>query len=590
MSIDYQNSELEREALAFEVHKKITEFVVSNSTKLETIAQMLGANDFLKITEIGKGQSPVTRLDISGFVKNLKDTNQLHKLKLPGQIEQTHKTILPPDEGEFRSGDGTTSIEKKRVFPRTRFVMEILADLNLDYQAENGTNLPSMMRSFSYIAFTIPEINTLLLVNDEEGNATFIVYNIDDTQENDRDHFVNLTKNQLKDLGPEKVSRIEFDKSEEEWKTKISHFLLNGPKEENKKQNVEQNKNLKKAPEGWLTITGLAKKTGRADGFIKKILQEFYEKHPEWIEIYLDYNNHPREHLHPDLIVEIEKIFSKRERPPINWQNCFGLSKKENISRDFIVNFTNQYRETKPEWFGMFEDKRSGLVQYYHPDLIKLIIEAEKNKEVAPDGWQTSSSLEKIIQRSGQTITSFVNPFRTTNQDWFKFYINRLDGKTREHFHPDLIKNIEAHFQKRNPAPEGWMTAMMLTKKIGRQFKTVSDYINNLIKDNPNWKNKYDDSGGHERDHYHPDLIAKIEQYYANREKAPDGWMTSTALSKKIKRHERDVKTVAYRFKTEHPDWIKPYDDTIGHLRDHFNPELIKKIEEYFTSKNKVSL
>ena len=382
MSIDYQNSEIEQEALAFEIHKKISNFIFSNSENLKTIAQMLGASAYLKVTEVGKGQSPVTSLDLSGFIKDLKNNRELHNLKLPDQIERTGKTILPPDEGEITRGSGA-GIESKKIIPRTRYLMEVLADLGLDYHCENGINLPNMMRSLSYIAFTIPEIQTLVLINDEEGNATFIIYNIDETEQNNHDYFIGLTKNQLKELGEEKVAAIKFDRSLDEWKKEIKNFLTSKPEQKiGRKQSArkEITRTREKAPEGWMNARGLSEIFKRSWLTIKRIINTYRQSNPEWFGMYDEAAGKNVEHYSPKLIEVIKKELEGRKKAPEGWMNIYGLSKILGRNEFTIKKIINTYRQSNPEWFGMYDGADRQNTEHHSPELIKLITEQINQK------------------------------------------------------------------------------------------------------------------------------------------------------------------------------------------------------------------
>ncbi|MFA6424050.1 MAG: hypothetical protein WCV83_01910 [Candidatus Magasanikbacteria bacterium] len=220
---DEQNSEIVQEALSFEISQRIFTLIRSNpNSSLRTIAEMLGAINYLSIIDVGRNKAPVLHLDVNNFVKELRVKKELNPLLMPDLIVIENETILPPDEGEIIPGSGV-GIEEKDILPRTRFLIEILSDLDLKYEVHDGVNSPNMMRRLSYKVFVIPGIKKLVLVNNEEGNATFVVH---DVEKEDWRKYGEYTKNQLKSLGSDKVSMVIFNKSSDEWKQEIVRLLI----------------------------------------------------------------------------------------------------------------------------------------------------------------------------------------------------------------------------------------------------------------------------------------------------------------------------------------------------------------------------
>ncbi len=222
---DEQNPEIAQEAVAFDIGQRIFELIRQNpNDSLKTIAEILGATKYLSVIDVGNGKAPVLHFDVRSFVGELKSTKKLQTLVMPSAIGITNETFLPPDAGEIKTGGGT-GIEQKDVIPRTRYLIEVLSELDLAYKVYNGVNQPNMMRKLSYQAFVIPDIKKLVLVNNEEGNATFIIH---DAEEEVWRHFVSKTKDELKSLDQGKVTVVFFNKSPEEWKQEMTLLLMFG--------------------------------------------------------------------------------------------------------------------------------------------------------------------------------------------------------------------------------------------------------------------------------------------------------------------------------------------------------------------------
>lgn len=228
MSDFFSNQEIANEALAHSVSQRIFELASSNNHNLKTIAEMLGATRYLTLEEVGKGYAPVWRLDVRGFIGDLKQSHQLHDLSMPKDIVVSNSIILPPDHGELFTGSGR-GIEAKKIIPRSRYLIEVLTGLGLSYSVHEGQNTPNMMRGLSYQAFVIPQVNKIIFINNEEGNATFLVHDImKDDVDGELQFYTALTKDQLKALGPEKVSVVQFDKTPDQWKEEITRIIMEG--------------------------------------------------------------------------------------------------------------------------------------------------------------------------------------------------------------------------------------------------------------------------------------------------------------------------------------------------------------------------
>lgn len=221
-AMDYLQDERQREAVAFEVSQRIFELIRNNpKSNLRVIAEMLGATKFLSTIDGGRNKAPVLHFDVKGFVGELKSQHNLNAtLLMPEIIEKTTNTILPPDPGEIETGSGA-GIEAKEIIPRSRYLVELLSEMNIPYQVHSGTNMPNMMRALSYQAFVLPTLNKVILVNNEEGNATFIVHNI--SPENLK-IVTELTKDQLKQQ--DNVDVIIFNKPVNEWKQDIASAIM----------------------------------------------------------------------------------------------------------------------------------------------------------------------------------------------------------------------------------------------------------------------------------------------------------------------------------------------------------------------------
>ncbi|MBI5229884.1 MAG: hypothetical protein HY981_01110, partial [Candidatus Magasanikbacteria bacterium] len=230
-SSDYLHPpEAQEETLAWSINQEITAFIADHpGINLQTLSEMLGATKFFKlIPSKSRDSSAIQYLNVSEFVEALKAQHHLHAINMPETIATTDDTFLPPDPGEIATGSGQ-GIEIKVIIPRTRYLIEVLTELHLSYSVHEGRNTPNMLRQLSYQAFEVPEKGLVILINNEEGNATFIVHHVEENnQTNNWKHFSQFTKDQLKALGQDKVTVIIFNQPAEEWKREIAHVIVSG--------------------------------------------------------------------------------------------------------------------------------------------------------------------------------------------------------------------------------------------------------------------------------------------------------------------------------------------------------------------------
>ncbi|MBI5229992.1 MAG: hypothetical protein HY981_01695 [Candidatus Magasanikbacteria bacterium] len=432
-----------QEDLALRITTKLNELIAHNpSVPLGTIAELLGAQDFFTMVDAGgHGRTPVYHLDVREFVADLKNKKELQDLTLPAEFTMGAGVIVPPDTGEIISGNGG-GLETKQIFPRTRYLIEVLTDLKLPYEIHDGINTPDMMRTLSYKAFVLPTINKLVLVCNEEGNATFIVHKleIDEHGQSDWKKYASMTKGQLRELGLQQVSVVIYNQTSSEWKTEIKDRINNGEVEEKISKDKKEPTEL--APEGWETITGLSSKVNRNKIVVKTTVAPYRDDNPGWFKEYKHRTRGvTREFFHPTLVKIVEDIFKERKKAPEGWEITETLTDILQRSDKLIKTIAEKYRAAHPEWFKMYDDKIGRSNAHFHPDLIAEIKREMSTRKKAPEGWKTIGELIKKLKRSKKSIKTIAEKYRAAHPEWFKMYDDKI-GRSAEHLHPDLVKEI----------------------------------------------------------------------------------------------------------------------------------------------------
>ncbi len=577
-----ENPEIEKQAKIFafkQESSRAIESLLRSGAPLDEVARLIGAEEYLKY-EKKSSQAPSLRFDVEGFIND--QIQHGTYLKLPDQFVKMDRVILPPDPGEILQGRGG-GLEKKKIIPRTRYLVEVFTGLAQNYQVVRGENDPNMMRKFSYLMFYAPESDTLILVNDEEGNATFVVRNVSDQQE-DWEKIYGLTKDELKNSDYD-IEAINYPGNEVEWKQKIAQAILNPGEKSFKKKRTPwkgtriENAATEKVPEGWLTNKGLSNEFSCAQEIISQIIDPYKETHPEWFKDYLDQGNRTFQFCHPDLVAIVREVMKQRGEPaPEGWMTNSMVADGLGVVRKTFEKITDEYRVTHPEWFKDYLPRRGPIREHLHPELIKIIRTEIGKRENAPEGWYTASEIKKEVGYRN-IVDNISDKYRGVHPEWFKSYFNKAQRES-EYFHPDLVEQIRKETRMLGElAPEEWRTATALAIELDSSSSTIARMADRYKKTNPEWflmalsqKNRI------MAEHFHPDLVVALRDDYAKREQAPPGWSNCSRLAEHLDVSFNLVDKTAESFEAAHPEWFAEYLDRVKKKVIFYSPELVEEI------------
>jgi len=254
------------------------------------------------------------------------------------------------------------------------------------------------MRRESYVMFVIPDLKKLVLICDEEGNATYIIHNAptkDEFEKLKRDEevaeserspsfYYKMTKDDLqilmKELGI--VSSIKWD--EEKWLEKVEDELTKEVnfnfKMEDTKQILEleddqlkEMGNAEPAPPGWMTSWALAKQFGLNFKAVKQAVKKYLETNKDWSKMYKDSAGIARWHYSPKLVELITEELGKYESAPPGWMTNGRLAKQLDVSFWTVKRIAERNLETNKDWRKQFKGERNRPDWYYSPELVEKI-------------------------------------------------------------------------------------------------------------------------------------------------------------------------------------------------------------------------
>ena len=141
------------------------------------------------------------------------------------KLHRIDSVITPPDDLEVDITPGNGSFEAKKLVPRLKTLLYILSELGITEEQvtlTEGKVTKEMMRNTSYISVSISDLNRLVLLCEEEGNASYVfdLNNVDVKKVND---MTKQEKNKLIDENPSIGVRIIQNHA---WREMVEGYLV----------------------------------------------------------------------------------------------------------------------------------------------------------------------------------------------------------------------------------------------------------------------------------------------------------------------------------------------------------------------------
>lgn len=467
-------------------------------------------------------------------------------------IKQIKETILKTENGkgpEIGSEEGM----EKRLIPRFELLVKFLKENGIKndrYLCYKGENETSMIRSESYIMLVIPDLDKMVFLCDEEGNATYIIHKAptkdefeklmhdEKIEESERQpqFYYRMSKADLQDLKKEFgiVSCVRWN--ENKWLESVSDELtkdfnlncdiqtMNNFLKKSRAQR-EKNTNVEYAPSDWLTRTELIRKIdiSYTEKNIKKV-QDFInsrlEINPKLAMQYRDVNGIVRAHYSPELFNDVVKEFTQIEYAPAGWLTKTALSEKINVESLTFQDFANECIATNSELARLYKDGSGILRIHYSPELIDIVTKKYAKYEYAPSNWLNITALINKVgmaysTKNKEKVQAFIDKCVTDNPELSKQYRDVM-GRVATHYSPELLALAIGEFAKYESAPHDWLTITELIKKSGVGYNGVNRgkikvLAGDYTKENLQLGGVYKDGNGGSRMHYSPKLIEMIK-------------------------------------------------------------------------------
>lgn len=491
---------------------------IQATSHIQDIVELLGAEQFA----IRDQAEEIVGLRLTEFVNAQVEKQLTQRQKpyaLPDRIIRLSFPILPTSgESKFETGSGRGMAEKKLV-PRTRMLMELLQEMHFEYALLEGATQLNTMRKENYLIFALPEIKTAIWINDEGGNATYVVHHL---EEADWEKFAALQKDDLRADSAHQITIVakpqRADENGEIWKERLRDILTFGPEAKN---HVQTHAGLTDVPEGWLDLNQLATLLKIDRTSLESTTNKYKAINPEWFRMALAKNRRMAKLvIAPELIAIARKKYEERGLAPEGWMTINALREKTGAAFKMIDRLAKKHQESNPEWFKEYTSKGLRPRMHLAPELVTLITEKVQAQKNVPAGWMHFGSVTKRLGIFHPEAYQLAKPYRKTHPEWFGFFSKQQ--KAVEHISPQLFEAIRKDHKSIQNVPDGWLTASEFFKSLGlsKNYKKLYPLLEKYKQNNPEWIRVFRGRNiGIKTDHLSPELVTILEKEFTPRKK-----------------------------------------------------------------------
>nr|NQU94193.1 hypothetical protein [Bacteroidota bacterium] len=260
-----------KEKLRQDLNRRIFELIRQSGLRINEIAELLDANDFLHEKK-GKGRSgAVFELDVKKIVEERlkKAEDEKPVFRPPSHTDVVNfPAVLTTGKGRLMEGEGEGLLHD--TVERLKYFGELMNTMNLEYELYQSTDSSRTLREHPYYICVIKSKQKIVLINEEKGNTTFVLHGIRD----DWKEYVNKEKIFFSELALEGVaSRIDWPKKDasETWKANVQRALASRSDETAFKEAWARVSTGEKetTPEEWVTFTKAARLLGKDPTWVR---------------------------------------------------------------------------------------------------------------------------------------------------------------------------------------------------------------------------------------------------------------------------------------------------------------------------------
>lgn len=305
-----------------------------------------------------------------------------------------------------------------------------------------------------------------------------------------------------------------------------------------------------KAPKDWVSIHMLAQKLGVGDRTVKEIAEKHRGTEQDLFGFFRDRMGRFNELYSPELVEIISEEINRRNNQfpmvPAGWETIGTIAKRVHVPPVRIRKIIKTSSLNLEHETGEFRLKHNSRVTLHVSPALVTIIEDNitelRQVPQVPVGWLTRNNVAKKLGVDLRTLREIESSFRSLpEKDSFYFQFRDSVDRVLEYYSPELITRLEKEIKKRRVevAPEGWVSVKALEKKLGVGREALHKEVErlrsdpSLVDDFKEIKNKAQNRTI--RVNLSPRVIDLIISHFSTVQRAPEGWLTVSALALQLK-------------------------------------------------------
>lgn len=342
------------------------------------------------------------------------------------------------------------------------------------------------------------------------------------------------------------------------------------------------------AEEKWVNPRALASEFGISVVVVRNLAERHRKEHPDSFQILKTKDGKTTEHFLAGLADSLrEEITTCLTKPADTWMDRRLIHTDLGISKTTVMKKLEEYRKTYPQYFRLFLDRSvkvgsRAIREYVAPELVALIKQDVIGGEKAPTDWMGSFDIEQNFDIKAASVRKFVRRYRKTNPEYFKIIVGRQHHVT-QYFSPELVELIKNEYLEAVTPPTGWVGTDDLAESLKLSSASVLKTLNSYRKTHPALVGLYRGEGHYKIGYYvSPDLVEIIKQENTKAADLEPRWLNQTALVKELGIVSPKISEFVDQFREKHPEWFRILRGRRNIRSEHYSPELVERIREYF--------
>lgn len=321
------------------------------------------------------------------------------------------------------------------------------------------------------------------------------------------------------------------------------------------------------APEGYLTIRGIARTLGVMDDMVGSFIDKLSIPAKK-----MRHNGAIRNLYSPDNVKRISEAIGEIGEVPEGYLNTNDLARMSNVSSTAM-----RLAIDKSGIYGKKYRRLGKISTFFSPDEIDLITEGRENLLIVSDEYLSTKRLASVLGVGPKLVASTAQDLSITG------VVARVEGNKMSQglqFSPEEQQLIAIKIREES-APDDYVSLGSLVSELKAHSDTVRSVLNNL--DIKVRKGRGDN--GQISDFISPEDGERIKGEFSLRRKAPEGYLSFNSIAPLIGVTPITVQRFTERTGIEGSDLY----GVNGKLGKYFSPAQVQQIRESFSRKSRNS-